>query len=340
MSASATVIERFLTDVVRGLREREADGAAERTWAASAIFEPRGRAGVTADEQRRLLLLADRAVHRWVPATVAAIRDDGLVEVARQQQAVREQRDAAEAAQRLGALRDLLRRLPSGPRPVNPDQVATALASLQLMLRHIANGEPSRPDMTAATAVSYGARGLIACYFDVGAYFADGMPGEVRETVTVLDSLGADQTVSWGAPPNERTPTESDLHRTLVQSLMSTLSRDGGEITHAANSSTLPAPPRVGRHRPEFAGRTLTGGLFLGEAKIGPELFDDYTQEQFADFLAFQPDGERVALHLNVPAGWRSEATRAAREAAGSVDTLVVHEVAGLRDAPEPSRAD
>jgi hypothetical protein len=204
------------------------------------------------------------------------------------------------------------------------------------MLRQIAGGDPTRPDTTAVTAVPHAAHGLVAC-FEQGASFPDGIPGETRATVAVLDGLDDERTTPWGTRGQERTAHESDLHRMLVRSLMSTLAMDSGEITHADDAGTLPMPLAVGRHRPDLAGRSPTGGLFLGEAKLGPELFDEHSQEQLADLLGFAPDGDPVAVHLVVPAGWREEAERAARQAAGSTENLVVHEVGGL-PAAEPAR--
>lgn len=78
------------------------------------------------------------------------------------------------------------------------------------------------------------------------------------------------------------------------------------------------------------------GALFLGEAKLGPELTEPHTQEQLADFLAFSPDVERVIVHLGVPTGWRDQAQTAARAAAGSIDNLVVHEFP-VPGAPTPT---
>lgn len=335
MSSPPTVIARFLLEVTRELRSREANGAAERVWRAGATFEPRDRAARTRPEQQRLLLLADRASRHWVPTTIQVLRDDGLADLARQLPAIRNSRDADHAAQLLGDVRDRLRHQPNGPLAATPAGVASALAPLQTMLRHIATGDETRPQATASLAVPHGARGLVACFLE-GAPFSDGIPGEVRATVQVLDALDDEHVASWGSPALERTENETDLHRTLVASLMSRMALEVGEITHAESVGTLPLPATVGRHRPDVAGRTATGELFLGEAKLGPELFDDHSQEQLADFLGFAPDGDRVALHLIVPRGWRVHAERAAATAAAQTDTLVVHEVGGLIGAPTP----
>jgi hypothetical protein len=330
-----TIIARFLTEVDAELRRDGAAGAAEHTWRAAAIFEPHGRVARSDPEQQRLLLLADRAARHWAPLTVATLRDDGLNEIARQQPPVRNRGDAASAAQHIGVLRDLLRDRPNGPLAATPAGVASALASLQTMLRQVAEGDPARPEITAVTAVPHAAHGLVACFAQAPA-FADGIPGETRATVAILDALDDQRAASWGTRAQERTAHESDLHRSLVRSLMSTLALQHGQITHADDAGTLPLPLTVGRHRPDLAGHAATGDLFLGEAKLGPELFEDHTQEQLADFLGYAPDGIPVALHLIVPVGWGTTAKSAARQAGGSTDRLVVHELGGLPGASRP----
>lgn len=329
MAEPPTIIARFLAEVDAELRRDGAAGAAEHTWRAAAIFEPRGRVARSDAEQQRLLLLADRAARHWTPLTVATLRDDGLNEVARQQRRVRDRSDAALAAQHVGALRDLLRDQPNGFLSTTPAGAATALAPLQTMLRRVAEGDPARPEITAVTAVPQAAKGLVACFAQAPA-FVDGIPGETRATVAILDALDDERATSWGSPGQERTAHESDLHRSLVRSLMSTLTVQLGQITHA-DEGTLPLSLTVGRHRPDLAGSTATGDLFLGEAKLGPELFEDHTQEQLADFLDYAPDGIPVALHLIVPAGWRTTAEAAARQAGGATNRLIVHELRGLQ---------
>jgi len=324
-----TIIARFLAEVDATLRRDGAAGAAEHTWRAAAIFEPSERVTCRYAEQQRLMLLAGRAARHWTSLTVATLRDDGLNEIAGQQPPVRDPSDVASAAQRLGELRDLLR---GQPNDSSAASVAKALAPLQAMLRQVAEGDPARPESTAVTAVPQAAHGLVACFAQAPA-FADGLPGETRATIAILDALDDEHAASWGTRAQERTASESDLHRSLVRSLMSTLARQHGPITHAEDG-TLPLPLTVGRHRPDLAGHSATGDLFLGEAKLGPELFEDHTQEQLADFLDYSPDGIPVALHLIVPAGWRSTAEAAAQQAGGATDRLVVHELSGLPGAP------
>jgi hypothetical protein len=330
-----TVIARFLSEIDAELRRGGGAGAAARTWEVAATFEPPDRPLRRDAEQQRLLLLADRAVRHWMPATLATLHDDQLGEIAKQPPRIRRAEDADTAARLVGGIRDMLHSRPRGPLAATPAGVASALGHVEAMLRQIVEGDPTRPEITAVTAVPHAARAVVGCY-EQGAAFPDGIPGEARATVAVLDALDDERTASWGTRSRERTAHESDLHRTLVQSLMSTLANGSGEIINAEHVGTLPLPPTVGRHRPDLAGRTPYGMLFLGEAKLGPELFEEHTQEQFSDFLGFAPDGERVVLHLIVPAGWRQEAERAARAAAGSIENLVVHEVGGLPGAAAP----
>jgi hypothetical protein len=329
-----TIIARFLAEVDATLRRDGAAGAAEHTWRAAAIFEPRERVARSDAEQQRLLLLADRAARHWTSLTVATLREEGLNEIAGQQPPIRDPSDAASAAQRVGELRNLLRGQPNAPLAARPARVASALAPVQAMLRQVAEGDPDRPESTAITAVPHAAHGLVACFAQAPA-FADGLPGETRATVAILDALDDEHSASWGTSAQERTANESDLHRALVRSLMSTLALQDGPITHA-DDGALPLPMTVGRHRPDLAGRSATGDLFLGEAKLGPELFEDHTQEQLADFIGYAPDGIPVALHLIVPAGWRPAAEAAAQQAGGATERLVVHELSGLPGAPPP----
>lgn len=328
MDVTPTVIARFLAEVDAELRRHGAAGAAEhmasrrglrtlvtrgatrRRAAAAAVARRSGCAQLDAADDRDS---ARRRAKRVLPPTLPGGAP----------------RDAQTAAGQIGGLRDLLRQRPTGALAATPTGVAGALASVQLMLRHIADGDPTRPDTTAVIAVPHAARGLVAC-FQQGASFPDGIPGETRATVAVLDGLDDERTIPWGARGQERTAHQSDLHRTLVRSLISALAMDRGEVTHADDAGTLPVPRAVGRHRPDLAGRSPAGELFLGEAKVGPELFDDHSQEQLADFIGFAADGDPVAVHLVVPEGWREEAERAARQAAGSTTNLVVPEVGGL----------
>lgn len=335
MQEPPTVIARFVAHVVDLLRQRRADGAARHVWDAGAMLEPVGRVHRSDAEWQRLILMADRAARVWAPAIAGVLRDDHLDMIARQQPPVLSSRDAADAAQRVGSLRDIARER-TGPRPgASVDEVRSALASLQALLRHVADGSPDRVQPTAVVAIPHAAAGLVAG-LEIGAGFVEGIQGEVRATVAVLDALDDERGVSWGTGRAERTASESDVHRSLVRSLMGTLAMEVGAITHADDGGPLPQPPKIGRHRPDVAGRGAYGGLFIGEAKVGPELFEDHTQEQLADFLAYSPDGESVGVHLIVPKGWKAEARRAAAAAGRDIDRLAIYELGGLPGAPAP----
>jgi hypothetical protein len=333
-----TVINRFVSAVVAGLAERDCPGAAEAVFSSAATLEPGGRYGQIELEHQRLLLLADRAARKWVPAAVATQRDPDLELLAAGWPRVARPADAADAAERLGGLRGVLAGHRPGPGAVAPAEMASALAPVQAALRHVGQSAED-PRAAAVVAVPQFAKGLVDLFLgDVG-FGSDGIPGETAATVAVLDARDERQAQShgYGTPGMERTAGESDLHRTLVSLLVSHLAQGSGEVTHA-ESGTLPQPPRVERHRPDVAGRGLGGGVFIGEAKTGPDLFHEHTQEQLEDFSTYRLDGERVAFHLMVPGGWRGEAERAIRHAGGEVDDfVVVYEVANVPGATAPA---
>jgi hypothetical protein len=335
MTPGQTVINRFVEEVIAELGRRDAGEAGRRVYEVAAVFEPGGRAGHTEAEDRRLVLLADRAARHWVPLTLRPLPGSALPEMAGQQPPVRSVQDAADAAGRVREIRAQLRRAPANAGAAQPGSIATALAPIQKFLAAIGEGRSAAAEAQEARAIGWAARGLVVCFYASGT-FADGLPAEVRATTTVLDALDDQRTASWGTRPTERTAHESSAHAALVAMLFSTLAMSSGEVTHADGSGTLPQPHPVGRHRPDVLGQMPGGDLFLGEAKLGPELHDTHMQEQLADFLGFSPDGQRVIVHLGVPVGWRGQAERAAVAAAGSIENLVVHEFA-VPGAPEPA---
>src|SRR4051794_27860965 len=73
MPMTVTVIERFLAVIVDELQNRGADGAARQVLFEGGRFGPEGRIADLAGEQRRLLLLADRAVRVWAAGAVALV---------------------------------------------------------------------------------------------------------------------------------------------------------------------------------------------------------------------------------------------------------------------------
>lgn len=107
--------------------------------------------------------------------------------------------------------------------------------------------------------------------------------------------------------------SESPLHRDLVSLLVSAIARDHAEVSQAAGASLLPDPPAIGRHEPDALARGLSQTLIIGEAKTGPDLFEEVSQEHFYDFTHHldEQTGELAAFVLIVPAGWREEAERA-----------------------------
>ena len=336
MANAPTVIARFLNALDFSLNERGAQGAARRVFGAAATFEPVERSADHDSEQERLLLLARRVSARWVPACLEAPGDAEVpgLPVA-QLPVIRERADADLAAQAIGELRAQLRgqgRI--GPRRVDSAELVTALALAQGYLRDVSRGDPTRPQDTAVTAVPKAAGFLVSIFF-LGAAFKDDLPGEARATVDGLDRLDDEAELSWGSPANERIARESDLHRDLVADLVSELAKRVGEVIEADGVGTLPEPRRVGRHQPDAVARSTAGEPHLGEAKLGPELGDAHTQEQLADFLDWAAQNGST-LHLIVPSGWRAQAEEAARQAADTVDNLVVIELEGLVGAPQP----
>jgi hypothetical protein len=219
-----------------------------------------------------------------------------------------------------------------------PADVAAALAEIELALRRAAEVEEKGAAATAVVMLPHAARGLILTFF-AGAGM-EGLPTETATVVRILDALDDELRAEWGENAMERTAAGSRVHRTLVESLASTLAGRSGTLTHADGLGTLPEPPRVGRHQPDLAGRAPDGSAFIGEAKLGPELFDIHSQEQLADFSTYAPDGERCALHLIVPAGWRDAGERAMITAAGRMyDAVTIHELGGIPGAPLPPAA-
>src|SRR4051812_8041829 len=121
--------------------------------------------------------------------------------------------------------------------------------------------------------------------------------------------------------------SESDLHRTLVSTLVSQIARDHGEVTHAAGVATLADPPAIGRHEPDVVATGFGGTLVIGEAKVGPDLFEDHALEQFDDFTHHEVDGEKAALVVMVPKGFRDDAWKALEQAGAATDRASVIEL-------------
>jgi hypothetical protein len=59
--------------------------------------------------------------------------------------------------------------------------------------------------------------------------------------------------------------------------------QQGVTVTHASGGLNFPDPYKIGRHEPDALGGK-GGMVWIGEVKIGSDLNDQTSQEQFADF--------------------------------------------------------
>lgn len=133
--------------------------------------------------------------------------------------------------------------------------------------------------------------------------------------------------------------SESPVHQDLVASLLSHLAVGVGAVTHVAGNLAYPDPPKIGRHEADLYLVLKDGHEVIGEAKTGPDLDDPTSAEQLADFSAHRDGaGERAALWLCVPKGWRQAALDALVGSGGEIHYRVdVLEVEGLDAAPPPT---
>jgi hypothetical protein len=103
------------------------------------------------------------------------------------------------------------------------------------------------------------------------------------------------------------------------------MKRQGVLVNSAAGGLALPDPRRVGRHEPDALG--VKGGVtWIGEAKVGTDLYDAHSQEQLRDFSkrVMTNSRKRCPFILCVPSGWEQEAVEAVRRAGGSTGGLTV----------------
>jgi hypothetical protein len=137
------------------------------------------------------------------------------------------------------------------------------------------------------------------------------------------------------------TMPQTSLHRDLVASLVSHLAAENCVVTRAAGVGTLPDPEKIGRHEPDVLAEA-DGQLIIGEAKVGPDLHEDTSQEQLTDFSThIGPNGEWATFWLCVPDGWREEAREAISDAGGTLhDRVDILTVSGLRGVILPPDAE
>jgi hypothetical protein len=72
----------------------------------------------------------------------------------------------------------------------------------------------------------------------------------------------------------------------------------------------------------------LGGTPIIGEAKTGPDLFEEHSLEQFKDFTHFELDGETAALVVIVPKGYKEDAWLALEQAGAAIERASVIELA------------
>ena len=331
MTEQQTVTTHFLHEVLAGLSATAADSTAR----AADVVEAPAAVVLPKSEHQRLLLLADRIVRVWAARAVATLHAEDLNVIAARHPRVHDRHDAGDAAQALASLIALVEARPDSGLAATPRQVADALEQMQRALSSVALSAPTDPQSTSATAALHAARGLRGAH-DVGGI--SGLPTEAAATVAVLQTLNPDYARDLGgAQMPERGEIASEIHHQLLGSLVRSFVDSRGTITHGGTTGTRPDPPRVGRHRPDVVSRTFAGEPLIGLAKLGPDLFDTYTQEQLADFSSYTPDSYEVSFTLIVPGGWCAEARRAARHAGDMTNRTNIRELSGIVGAPTPS---
>lgn len=121
--------------------------------------------------------------------------------------------------------------------------------------------------------------------------------------------------------------SESDLHRTLVSVLVSEIAKSHADVSHAVSTGTLSDPPTIGRHEPDVLAVGLSDTPIIGEAKTGPDLFEERSLEQFQDFTHHEVDGETAALVVIVPKGFEEDAWKALKQAGAATERASVIEL-------------
>lgn len=125
--------------------------------------------------------------------------------------------------------------------------------------------------------------------------------------------------------PGRRLMAESPTHKERVASMVSWLRQQGVTVSHASGGLDLPDPYKIGRHEPDALGHK-DGVIWIGEAKVGSDLMDQTSQEQFADFSRRQmtESASSCPFILCVPKGFDDQARRAVSVAGGLLTTLTV----------------
>lgn len=110
-----------------------------------------------------------------------------------------------------------------------------------------------------------------------------------------------------------------------MASLVGWMQQEGVAVTHASGGLDFPDPYKIGRHEPDALG-TRDGVVWIGEAKIGSDLSDQTSQQQFADFSQQQmsDSGSPCPFVLCVPQAFANEAMSAVTAAGGSTENLTV----------------
>jgi hypothetical protein len=103
------------------------------------------------------------------------------------------------------------------------------------------------------------------------------------------------------------------------------LQKQGVAVTNAAGGMALPDPVAIGTHEPDAIGKK-DAVLWIGEAKVGTDLYTEHSQEQLREFSRRQMSdtGRPCPFILCVPKGWTQRARQAVVAAGGNTQNLTV----------------
>jgi len=323
-SLPPTVIRLFLNEVIDHLRAIEWDGAAVSVAKSAEIFEPSDRAADLEAEYERLILFGEMIATRWIERVRSFAAGSSVFVSSSQVRPIEIREDAGPAAEKARMIADSITLEPESPVASDLNTVRDSLVHIASALDELAGCDPAFPAKAAEKMMSPAVDALLSL---VGIGVVSDLPVEVRTIVNALDRMDPDLTLVEGTPGIEKTSTESDTHKTLVDVLVSDLAMKFGEVTHGDNVGTLPLPPKIGRHRPDVIAVHELRGTVIGEAKTGPDLTSDHSKEQIEDFLLVASETEGLALRLAVPKGWKANAETVANEVSDHSDKLTVLEV-------------